>query len=239
MFLWMKVYLGRYSCDKSGLNALRGIILDINGAAKNVGHSLDTRNSGKGASNKHFYLIYGVILILIVIISLIVLQNPGDPIVMVRRFAGTFGYLTIFLAIVSSEYIVKMRKISGLPFIKAHHNLARTGILLILIHPLTFILQGRSIQIFSPISFPVNPFIGFAGRPALYLFLLAAGIALYRRKYRNWLTIHYLNYLAFLLVTVHALMLGDDFELNIMRMLAIVMAVTVAGIFIHKRLARR
>jgi len=218
--------------------------LDRNSKTKNIGHNLGKGNSGKGVSNKEvsnkrFYLIYGIILILIVIITLIILQNPDDPIGMLRRFSGTFGYLAVFLAIVSSEYIVKMRKISGLPFIKTHHNLARIGILLILIHPLTFILEGRGIQIFSPISFPVNPYIGFAGRPAFYLFLLAAGIALYRKKYRNWLKIHYLNYLAFLLVTVHALMLGDDFELNIMKMLAIVMAVVVTGIFIHKRLARK
>jgi DMSO/TMAO reductase YedYZ heme-binding membrane subunit len=182
--------------------------------------------------------VYGLILALIVIITLIILQKPEEPVILVRRFAGTFGYLAIFLAIVSSEYLAKMRKISGLPFIRAHHNLARIGILLILIHPLTFILQGRGMQIFSPISFPVNPYIGFAGRPAFYLFLIAAGIALYRAKYKNWLKIHYLNYLAFLLVTVHALMLGDDFESNIMRVVALLLAVTVAGIFIHKRLAQ-
>jgi DMSO/TMAO reductase YedYZ heme-binding membrane subunit len=213
--------------------------LDRNSAAKNTGSSLGKRSSGKEVSNKHFYLIYGIIVVLIVVITLIILQNPEDPIVMVRRFAGTFAYLTIFLAIVSSEYIVKMRKISGLSFLNAHHNLARIGILLMLIHPITFILQGRGINIFSPVSFPVNPYIGYAGRPAFYLFLLAVGIALYRKKYRGWLKVHYLNYLAFLLITVHALMLGDDFELNIMRMLALVMAVIVTAIFIHKRLIRR
>lgn len=213
--------------------------MDGSDEAKDTGHSLGKRGSGKGGSDKYFYLVYGLILVLIVIITFIMLQTPDDSIGMLRRFAGTFGYLAVFLSIVSSEYIVEMRKISGLPFIKAHHNLARIGILLILIHPLTFILQGRGFQIFSPISFPVNPYIGFFGRPAFYLFLIAAGIALYRRKYRNWLKIHYLSYLAFLLVTVHALMLGDDFESNIMRALALVMAIIVTGIFIHKRLARR
>lgn len=132
--------------------------------------------------------------------------------------------------------MTKMKKISGLPFLRAHHHLARIGILLILIHPFTFVLQGRGIQIFSPIS-PTNIFIALGGRPALYLFLLAAGIALYRKKYKNWRKIHYFSYLAFLLVTVHALMLGDDFELIIMRILAITMAVTVIAIFIHKRSA--
>jgi predicted ferric reductase len=199
-----------------------------------MGRSSGRENSGKVALNKPFYLIYGIILLIIVFITYIILQTPEEPIVMLRRFAGTFGYLTLFLAIITSEYMAKIKKITGLPFMKAHHNLARIGILLILIHPFTFVLQGRGIQIFSPIS-PTNIFIALGGRPALYLFLLAAGIAIYRKKYRNWRKVHYLSYLAFLLVSIHALMIGDDFRFNIMRALVLAMTVTVIAVFIHKR----
>lgn len=79
----------------------------------------------------------------------------------------------------------------------------------------------------------------FGGKTAIYLFLLAAGIALYRKKYRNWKKVHYLSYLAFLLVSIHALLIGGDFKLDIMRMLAVVMTAIVTGIFIHKRLSTR
>ncbi|HET8687997.1 MAG TPA: ferric reductase-like transmembrane domain-containing protein, partial [Methanosarcina sp.] len=146
----------------------------------------------------------------------------------------TFGYLTLFLAIITSEYMAKIKKISGLSFMKAHHNLARIGILLILIHPFTFVLQGKGIQIFSPIS-PTNIFIALGGRPALYLFLLAAGVAIYRKKYRNWRKVHYLSYLAFLLVSIHAPMIGTDFRFSIMRILVLAIAVTVIAVFIDKR----
>lgn len=155
---------------------------------------------------------------------------------MVARFAATFGYLTIFLSILSSEYMARMRKISGLPFLKAHHNLARVGILLILIHPLSLALEAQDFSIFLPILYPVERFLAMGGRTALYLFLLAAGIALYRKKYRNWKKVHYLSYLAFLLVSVHALLIGSEFKLEIMRVLAVVMAAIVTGIFINKRL---
>lgn len=203
---------------------------------KYTGQSKSKDNSGKGTSNKYFYPIYGVLLLIIVFITYIILRDAEEPIEAIRRLAGTFGYLAVFLAIVTSEYMARMKRISGFPFMKAHHNLARIGLLLILIHPLTFVLQGRGIGIFSPIS-PTNVFIALAGRPAFYLFFLAAGIALYRKKYKDWKKIHYLSYLAFLLVTVHALMLGDDFESDIMRILAIAMAITVTVIFIHKRSA--
>ncbi|MDQ1276462.1 MAG: hypothetical protein QG610_2040, partial [Euryarchaeota archaeon] len=128
-----------------------------------------------------------------------------------------------------------MRKISGLPFLRAHHNLARIGILLIQIHPLSLALQAQDFSIFLPVFYPVEIFLALGGRTALYLFLLAAGVALYRKKYRDWKKVHYLNYLAFLLVSAHALLIGSDFKLDIMRILALLMAATVTGIFIHKR----
>lgn len=204
----------------------------------NTGDTPNKKTSARGAENKHFYWIYSIIIILIFAITYVILQNPEEPIEMLRRFSGAFGFLTIFLAIISSEYIARMKKITGMPFLKTHHNLARIGIALIILHPLTFVLEGRGFGVFSPFS-QSNVFISFAGRPALYLFLLAAGIALYRKKYRNWIKVHYLNYLAFLLVTVHAIAIGADFRLTIMRTLAVAMAIIVLSIFIQKRSTKK
>ena len=198
-------------------------------------HKSEAESSGKKAPNKQFYLIYGILLVVVFFIIYLLLQRPGEPLRMIARFAATFGYLTIFLAILSSEYMARMRKISGLPFLKAHHNLARIGILLILIHPLAIAIGGQGFGIFLPELYPIDRFLMFGGKTAIYLFLLAAGIALYRKKYRNWRKIHYINYLAFLLVSAHALLIGSDFKLDIMRVLALVMAAAVTGIFIHKR----
>ncbi|AKB79958.1 hypothetical protein MSHOH_3475 [Methanosarcina horonobensis HB-1 = JCM 15518] len=206
---------------------------------KEKGHKSDKGMSDKKISNKKFYLIYGIILVIVLFIAYLLLQRPGEPLRMVARFAATFGYLTIFLSILSSEYMAKMRKISGLPFLKAHHHLARIGILLILIHPLALAIGGQGFRIFLPEFYPVNRFLMFGGKTAIYLFLLAAGIALYRKKYRNWKKVHYLSYLAFLLVSAHALLIGSDFKLEIMRILTLVMAATVTGIFIHKRLGAK
>lgn len=154
---------------------------------------------------------------------------------MVYRAAGTLGYLFIFLAIVSSEYMARTKKILGAGFIQAHHSLARLGVLLIIIHPLAFAFEEQSIQVFLPVFYPLNDFLKLAGRPALYLFLLAAGVAVYRKKYRSWRKFHYLNYLAFLMVSVHAVMIGTDFESNLSRFLALAMTIIVVGIFVHKR----
>lgn len=217
----------------------KGIFLSRSDAEKEKDDKPGKGISDKKIQDQQFYLIYGIILVIIIFIAYLLLQRPGEPLRMVARFAATFGYLAIFLSILSSEYMARMRKITGLPFLRAHHNLARIGILLILIHPLSLALEAQDFSIFLPIFYPVERFLAMGGRTALYLFLLAAGIALYRKKYRNWRKVHYLNYLAFLLVSVHALLIGSDFKLEIMRMLAIVMAVVVTGIFIHKRSGRK
>jgi hypothetical protein len=61
-----------------------------------------------------------------------------------------------------------MRKISGMPFLRAHHNLARIGILLILIHPLSLALQTQNFVIFLPVLYHVEIFIALVDRTALY-----------------------------------------------------------------------
>lgn len=114
-----------------------GNILGKDNLGKHTDQNTSRDISGKGISNNYFYPIYGIILLIILFIIYIILKNPEEPVVMIRRFVGTCGYLAMFLAIITSEYMAKMKKVSGLSFIKAHHNLARVGILLILIHPLT------------------------------------------------------------------------------------------------------
>ncbi len=189
----------------------------------------------KIAESKQFYISYIVITAIVALILYALFQKPEETVKMIYRAAGTLGYLFIFLAIVSSEYMARTKKILGAGFIKAHHSLSRLGVLLIVIHPLAFAVEEQSILVFLPVFYPPDKFLELAGRPALYLFLLAAGVAVYRKKYRNWRKVHYLNYLAFLLVSVHAVLIGTDFESNLSRTLALVMTVIVMGIFVHKR----
>lgn len=79
-------------------------------AGRDTGHRAGRDSPGKVASNKYFYPIYGIILLIILFIIYIILQTPEGPVEMIRRFAGTFGYLSIFLAILTTEYMVKIKK---------------------------------------------------------------------------------------------------------------------------------
>ncbi|WP_407356135.1 ferric reductase-like transmembrane domain-containing protein [Methanolobus sp. WCC5] len=166
------------------------------------------------------------------------LQKTDTFLQLIYRASGLFAYFFIFLAILSSEYMRQMKNVFGKGFIAVHHILARIGILLMLVHPVAFAIERRSISVFVPVFHPFTDFLELAGRPAFYLILIAVFAALYRKRISGgWKKIHYLIYPAFLLTFAHAWLIGTDLNSGSMQFLWIVMALTVAGIFLHKRVA--
>lgn len=164
-------------------------------------------------------------------------QNPESPIKLIYRTSGIFSYLLVFSAIVSSEYISQIKRLFGQTFLKFHHNLIKLALILMVLHPVSFALDIQSLQIFLPVFYPPLTFLELAGRPALYLFIIAIITAVYRKKVpKNWKKIHLFNYLAFFMVSIHALLIGTDFSSTGMKILSFVMMLIVTGIFVHKRL---
>ncbi|WP_292487079.1 hypothetical protein [Methanohalobium sp.] len=63
--------------------------------------------------------------------------------------------------------------------------------------------------------------------------------AVYRKKIsKTWKTVHLFNYLAFYMVSIHALLIGTDFSSTGIKLLSIVMMIIVAGVFIDKHLKK-
>ncbi|MGC9523848.1 MAG: hypothetical protein ACP5HG_18510 [Anaerolineae bacterium] len=56
---------------------------------------------------------------------------------------------------------------------------------------------------------------------------------------KSWRTIHWLNYVVFLLGTVHALLIGPNFQHPIVQVIATIMALTLVVVFVLKRLEER
>lgn len=186
------------------------------------------------------YLILGGVAALIVVAGLIALKPVGTPIYWVVRGAAMLGYLCIFLAIVSSNYLRQVTKFFGRPFIGVHHIISVAGLALVTLHPLTVAGISSSLTVFLPSFDSLNAFLRLGGRPAWYLFGVAVLTALLRKRIgQNWRVIHFLNYVAFLLGTVHAMMIGTDFDSLVMKVIAGAMGLAVVGIFVQKRVRRR
>ncbi len=169
------------------------------------------------------------------ILMLSLFQEKDNPLRMVDRATGLFAYFFIFLAILSSEYMIQMKKVFGKGFIAIHHFLAKIGILLMILHPIAFAFEEKSASVLVPVFYPLMDFLELAGRPAFYLIIIAVSAGFYRKKLgRKWIKLHYLNYIAFLLIFIHAWLIGTDLQSGIMQLIWITMALIVVVVFIDK-----
>lgn len=186
------------------------------------------------------YLILGGVLGLILVGVLIALKPIGRPLSWAIRAAALLGYLALFSASLASAYMREMFKVFGRPFIGVHHILSVSALILVTLHPLMVALRSSDLLVFLPDFSSLYRFLSLGGRPAWYLIGAAALAALLRTRLKqSWRTIHYLNYIAFLLTTVHAISIGTDFTSLVMKAVAVIMALILVAVFVRKRIQRR
>jgi DMSO/TMAO reductase YedYZ heme-binding membrane subunit len=187
-----------------------------------------------------WYLILAGIVAAALVAGLISLQPHGSPLNWFVRGLALLGYMTVFLTIVSSAYMRQIYRILGRPFVKAHHILSVTGLILLTLHPIGVTIQNARLSVFLPRFNSLRAFLQWGGAPAWYLIGLAALAAVLRKPIgKGWRPIHILNYVAFALASVHAFLLGSELQWLGMRILLIVLVAIVIITFVQKRLQRR
>lgn len=158
----------------------------------------------------------------------------------ILRAAALFGYTTLFLNILASEYVREMRKLFGRPFLLVHHRLAMLALFLIAVHPLTYALRINSLSVFVPVWSPLRSFLTWASRPGLYLILIATAAGVVRNRIKTqWRYLHWLNYVAFFLIFVHSRYLGSDVAGGVLRIAWTMMALIVLVVLVHRRVLSR
>ena len=200
-----------------------------------------------GKAGRVWYLVaLGVALVAIALL-VNVLGPGGRPLDLAIRAAAIVGYGGVFLAALSSIYIREATRYFGAPFVRLHHYVAVTSLILLTLHPLGVALDSGTLAVFVPDFTSWFGFWLFGGRQAWYLLGIAALAALATVRKRipaSWRTLHMLMYIAFGFATVHAWLLGTNFQGPVGRAVLIVLAVIMVGAFIQKRrqaarLARR
>ena len=187
-----------------------------------------------------WYLALAGLVALLLVGGLVALQPHGTPLNFFIRGAASLGYLAVFASIVSSAYLQQLVRFFGRPFIKVHHIVAVTGLVLLLLHPVGVAIDSRDPRVFLPRFDSWTVFLQLGGRPAWYLIGVAALAAVLRKRLGDkWRAIHWLNYLAFWLATAHAILLGTNFQYTVVRAVAILLALAVVAIFVRKRLPKR
>jgi DMSO/TMAO reductase YedYZ heme-binding membrane subunit len=156
------------------------------------------------------------------------------------RDLALLGYIAIFLAIVSSYYKRYVMKIFGRSFVDAHHILSVTGAVLLTLHPISVAWDELDPTVFLPVFLPFYDVLRYGGRIAWYIFAVGALSAVWRKKIgRRWRTIHDFNYLAFVFGTVHANLIGANFEDWPVRVVYMAMFIIAAVLFVRQRIEAR
>lgn len=154
----------------------------------------------------------------------------------VIRAAGLLAYLCVFMASLASMFMREIVKRVGQPFMKVHHTWVIAGLVGMVLHTTLMAWRSGSLSVYLPRFDSFQVFLSNGGRPALLLFALTALTAVFRAAIgKNWRVLHWLNYLAFVLATAHAWLIGSSFESWVLKVLGAIMAVALAAVFILKR----
>ncbi|MGC9469099.1 MAG: ferric reductase-like transmembrane domain-containing protein [Anaerolineae bacterium] len=186
-------------------------------------------------------LVASVVVAIALVLGVVLLDEIAAPINGIIRVGALLGYLTVFFAALSSNYMRELTRYFGRPFPKVHHVVSVTALVALTIHATSVAWNSGSLLAFVPDFSSVRGFFALGGRPAFWLIAITSLTALLRASIGNsWKKIHWLNYVAFFLGTIHGQLIGTNFQQHlIVRVVSGAMAAVLIGVFVHKRLQDR
>jgi hypothetical protein len=178
-------------------------------------------------------LVLAAIILILLVIGTVTLDTIALPVNGVVRTAAVVGYLCIFLAVVSSNFMRELTKYFGRPFIRVHHMASLTALAALVVHAVTVAWTWKMPAVFIPT-------MEMPQALAFWLLAVAALSAFFRKTIgRRWKYVHWVNYLVFLMGTLHAQTMGTNFQHMGIRIITIVMVLVVVFLFVWKRTAKR
>ncbi len=195
------------------------------------------QRAGKGSL--WLLAIPGFVVVLLIVI-LLVLVRYGTFLDQLVRVLALAAYLTAFASIIMTNYVREMFQYFGKPFMTIHHIASITAIVLMIAHPIVVVFRDAWPGVLLPQTGSLRVFFMYAGAPALYLFVIGVVAVLLRRlALRSWRYIHWLTYIAFILATVHAMLLGSHFVFLPIKIIAGLMVAASVLVFVLRRLKRK
>jgi methionine sulfoxide reductase heme-binding subunit len=189
----------------------------------------------KKSKNTGVLILCGVVALLLTV-GIVALDNLSTPLDGVIRAGALLGYLALFLAALSSNYMRELTRFFGRSFINVHHLISVTALVALTIHAVGVAWRVGSATAFLPSFASWEAFFRLGGRPAFWLLAITSLTALFRTAIgKNWKIIHWLNYLVFILGTIHAQMIGLNFQHLGVRIVSGIMTLILIAVFVWKR----
>jgi predicted ferric reductase len=153
------------------------------------------------------------------------------------RFFALFGLLSLLISSIMAAFTREIYQIFGKPFKTVHHFIALFGLGMIILHPVLFVIQTRNPMAFVPDFTSWISFWVLAGRPALYLIILAVVAGFLQKRIKKWWRyIHAFNYIAVVFGVIHGLLIGSNLSTSIaLKIIYIILLIAVAAAFAMKR----
>ncbi|MDF1513604.1 MAG: hypothetical protein P1S60_07330 [Anaerolineae bacterium] len=136
-------------------------------------------------------LVLSGVIVAMLVVGTVALDQISISVYGLIRAAAVTGYLCIFLAVVSSNYMVELTRYFGRPFVKVHHIASLTALAALTIHPVAVAWTLQRPSLFIP---------GLNTPQALvfWLLVIAALAAVFRKAIgQRWKIVHWINYLVF------------------------------------------
>lgn len=182
---------------------------------------------------KKIILISSFIALYILVIVLFFLGGLTSVLDEFTQICALLGLLSLILSSIMSIFTRDIYKIFGKPFKTLHHYIALFGLGSIILHPVFAAINARDALVFVP----KLPFWILAGRPALYLIIIAVLAGFLQNKLGKWWRyIHILNYIAVVFGVIHGLLIGSNLSISIaLKIIYIILLIAVATAFVVKR----
>lgn len=146
------------------------------------------------------------------------------------RATGTVAYLLLYLSVIIGLYsqVQKKRKQKVTITLFLHESLSNWALYLVLVHVGLLLIDTyisfQWYEVLIPFNTNYKPLPMAMGALSLYFLSITVVTSKARKKlgYQKWRKLHALNPILYILVTLHGLFIGTDFQGNILAVINII-----------------
>lgn len=173
------------------------------------------------------------------------LDSTSKAYILFRLF-GLYAFTLIWSQTILGPFMNPLRRLYGAVVLKIHRVEGVFAFTFAILHPLLFYTAYLSSPNNRGVLFALEDYLGknlliygMLGQLALFLMACTVISALLARYIRVWRTIHFLNYLIFILVFVHSFKIGSDVRTELLQSLYLFFAITFLLAFSYRVLYKR
>ena len=159
------------------------------------------------------------------------------------RATGTVSYLLLYLSVLLGLYsqVQKKRKQKVTVSLFLHEALSNWALILVLGHVGFLLIDSyisfQWVEVLTPFNTDYKPLPMAMGTVSLYFLIMTIFTSKVRKKigYKKWRKLHALNPILYILVTLHGLFIGTDFQGVVLLVINILPALLIGSLLFRDK----